>query len=114
MVDAKQLLAGLKRPRRTLEAHLRVQHRAPTQRDAAEAEWREALDARRTADTFETFCTVAHEHDDVSRTRTATCRAQGCRWRGIMTESRWLRQYVLRSQPEPLPDHPTWRSLPHL
>ena len=55
MVDAKQLLADLKKLRRTLEADLRDHHQTSTQRDAAQAEWREAFDARRTADTFETF-----------------------------------------------------------
>jgi hypothetical protein len=59
MVDAKKLLADLKRLRRTLEADLREQHQASTQRDAAQAEWREALDAKRTADTFETFWSAA-------------------------------------------------------
>jgi hypothetical protein len=58
MVDAKQLLAGLKRLRRTLEADLREQHQASPQRDAAQAEWHEALEAKRTADTFETFWTA--------------------------------------------------------
>ncbi len=59
MVDAKQLLADLKRLRRTLEADLREQHLASAQRDAAQTGWREALEARRTADTFETFWTAA-------------------------------------------------------
>jgi hypothetical protein len=59
MVDAKQLLADLKRLRRTLEIDLREQHHASAQRDAAQTEWREALEAKRTADTFETFWTAA-------------------------------------------------------
>ena len=59
MVDAKQLLADLKRLRRTLEADLREQHQASAQRDAAQAEWREALKAKRTADTLESFWTAA-------------------------------------------------------
>ena len=59
MVDAKQLLADLKRLRRTLEADLREQHQASAQREAAQTEWREALEAKRTADTFETFWTAA-------------------------------------------------------
>jgi hypothetical protein len=59
MVDAKQLLADLKRLRRTLEADLREQHTASPQRDAAQTEWREALEAKRTVDTFETFWTAA-------------------------------------------------------
>ena len=59
MVDAKKLLADLKRLRRTLEADLREEHQASAQRDAVQAEWREAFDAKRTADTFETFWTAA-------------------------------------------------------
>src|SRR3954452_10450296 len=59
MVDAKQLLTSLKRLRRTLEVDLREQHQASPQRNAAQAEWREALEAKRTADTFETFWTAA-------------------------------------------------------
>jgi hypothetical protein len=59
MVDAKKLLADLKRLRRTLEADLREEHQASAQRDAVRAEWREAFDAKRTADTFETFWTAA-------------------------------------------------------
>src|SRR5271166_790552 len=55
MVDAKRLLADLKRLHRSLQADLREQHAASAQRDAVQAEWRTAFDARRTADTFETF-----------------------------------------------------------
>lgn len=55
MVDAKRLLADLKKLRRTLEADLREQHAASAQRDAVQTEWRTAFDAKRTADTFETF-----------------------------------------------------------
>jgi hypothetical protein len=59
MVDAKKLLADLKRLRRTLEADLREQHEASPQKEAARAEWRDALESKRTADTFETFWTAA-------------------------------------------------------
>jgi hypothetical protein len=59
MVDAKQLLADLKRLRRTLEADLREQHQASAQRDATQTEWREAFEAKRTANTLETFWTAA-------------------------------------------------------
>lgn len=59
MVDAKKLLTDLKRLRRTLEADLREQHQASPERAAAQNEWREAFDAKRTADTFETFWTAA-------------------------------------------------------
>ena len=59
MVDAKRMLDDLKKLRRKLDADLREQHKESPQRDAAETEWREALEARRTADTFETFWTAA-------------------------------------------------------
>lgn len=52
MVDAKRL-------HRDLLRDLREQHAASPQRAAAQAEWQEAFDARRTADTFETFWTAA-------------------------------------------------------
>ena len=59
MVDAKRLLADLKRLRRTLDPDLREQHAASPQRDAVHAEWQAALNAKRTADTFETFWSAA-------------------------------------------------------
>jgi hypothetical protein len=59
MVDAKRLLADLKRLRRQIEDDLRQYHRDSRGRAAVEAEWREAFDARRTADTFETFWSAA-------------------------------------------------------
>jgi hypothetical protein len=59
MVDAKRLLADLKRLRRQIEDDLRQYHRASPGRAAVEAEWREAFEARRTADTFETFWSAA-------------------------------------------------------
>ncbi len=59
MVDAKRLLADLKKLHKTLVADLREQHTASAQRDAVQAEWRAAFDAKRTADTFETFWTAA-------------------------------------------------------
>lgn len=55
MVNAERLLADLKRLRRTLEADLRAHHASSAGRAAVEAEWQEARDTRRTADTFETF-----------------------------------------------------------
>ncbi len=59
MIDAKRLLADLKRLRRQTEDDLRQHHRASPGRAAVEAEWREAFDAKRTADTFETFWSAA-------------------------------------------------------
>ena len=59
MVDAKRLLADLKRLRRRLEDDLRQYHAGSSARAAVEAEWRSAFDARRTADTFETFWAAA-------------------------------------------------------
>ncbi len=59
MVDAKRLLTDLKRLHRDLLRDLRAQHGASPQRAAAQAEWQEAFDAKRTADTFETFWTAA-------------------------------------------------------
>ena len=59
MVDAKRLLADLKRLHRRLQEDLREQHAASAQRDAVHAEWRTAFDAKRTADTFETFWSAA-------------------------------------------------------
>ena len=59
MVDAKKLLTGLKRLRRKLEADLRAQHLASPQRETVHAEYRDAFDAKRTADTFDTFWTAA-------------------------------------------------------
>jgi hypothetical protein len=59
MVDAKRLLTDLKRLHRDLLRDLRGQHASSLQRAAAQAEWQEAFDAKRTADTFETFWTAA-------------------------------------------------------
>ncbi len=55
MVDAQRLLADLKRLRRRLEEDLRRHHESTTGRAAVQAEWQEARDTRRTADTLETF-----------------------------------------------------------
>ena len=55
MVNAKRLLDDLKRLRKTLEADLRSHHASSPGRSAIEAEWQEARDTKRTADTFETF-----------------------------------------------------------
>lgn len=59
MIDAKRLLADLKRLRKRLDDDLRTHHQASPGRAAAQAEHRAALDARRTAGTFETFWTAA-------------------------------------------------------
>jgi hypothetical protein len=58
MVNGKRLLADLKRLRKRLEEDLRRHHSASRGRSEMEAEWREAFDSKRTADTFETFFTA--------------------------------------------------------
>ncbi|WP_428394434.1 BREX-2 system adenine-specific DNA-methyltransferase PglX [Lichenicoccus sp.] len=55
MVNAERLLEGLKKLRKKLEADLRHHHVSSAGRAAIEAEWQEARDTKRTADTFETF-----------------------------------------------------------
>ena len=55
MIDAGRLLGDLKRLRKKLEEDLRCHHAASPERAAVEAEWREARETKRTADTFETF-----------------------------------------------------------
>ena len=55
MINAAKLLADLKRLRKVLDPDLRVTHAAGAQRDAVQAEWREAFDLGRTRDTFEAF-----------------------------------------------------------
>ena len=55
MINAGKLLADLKRLRKVLDADLRATHAAGAQRDAVQAEWREAFDLGRTRDTFEAF-----------------------------------------------------------
>jgi len=55
MINAAKLLADLKRLRKVLDADLRATHAAGAQRDAVQAEWREAFDLGRTRDTFEAF-----------------------------------------------------------
>jgi hypothetical protein len=59
MVDAGRLLEDLKKLRKTLESDLRRHHAASAARAAIEVEWREAQEAKRTADTVETFFGVA-------------------------------------------------------
>jgi hypothetical protein len=59
MVNAERLLEDLKRLRKKLEADLRRHHAASAGRTKIEAEWQEARDTRRTADTFETFFDAA-------------------------------------------------------
>jgi hypothetical protein len=59
MIDRQHLLADLKRLRRRLEGDLRRHHADGAARTAVEAEWREAFDAKRTAETFATFFDVA-------------------------------------------------------
>ena len=65
MIDAKRLLADLKRLRKQLEDDLRAHHAAGAGRVGVEAEWREAFDAKRTADTFETFFSAALDQASV-------------------------------------------------
>jgi hypothetical protein len=55
MVNAERLLDDLKKLRKKLEADLRGHHASSAGRAAVKAEWQEARDTRRTADTFETF-----------------------------------------------------------
>ncbi|TIL48219.1 BREX-2 system adenine-specific DNA-methyltransferase PglX [Mesorhizobium sp.] len=55
MVDARRLLADLKKLRKKLEEDLRRHHNGSPGRAAVEAEWREARETKRSADTFETF-----------------------------------------------------------
>jgi hypothetical protein len=55
MIDRQHLLADLKRQRRRLEDDLRRHHADGAARAAVEAEWREAFDAKRTAETFAAF-----------------------------------------------------------
>src|ERR1700704_2447736 len=61
MINARKLLADLKRLRRVLDADLRVTHAGGKQRDAVRAEWRDAFDLGRTRDTFETFLDSAFD-----------------------------------------------------
>ncbi len=53
------MLADLKRLRKRLEDELPRYHAASASREAVQAEWRAAFEARRTADTFETFWSAA-------------------------------------------------------
>jgi hypothetical protein len=55
MINAARLLADLKRLRKVLDDDLRVTHSGGAQREAVQAEWREAFDLGRTRDTFEAF-----------------------------------------------------------
>ncbi len=55
MVNAERLLDDLKKLRKKLEIDLRRHHASSAGRAAVEAEWQEARDTKRTADTFETF-----------------------------------------------------------
>ncbi|WP_134500751.1 BREX-2 system adenine-specific DNA-methyltransferase PglX [Microvirga pakistanensis] len=59
MIDAQRLLADLKRFRKKLEDDLRAYHAGSRFREAVQAEWQEARDTKRTADTFETFFSAA-------------------------------------------------------
>src|SRR5271166_4010341 len=58
MIDAGRLLADLKKLRKKLEEDLRRHHAASAARAAVEAEWRDAFETKRTADTFDTFFSV--------------------------------------------------------
>jgi hypothetical protein len=55
MINAAKLLADLQRLRNVLDADLRTTHAVGAQREAVQAEWREAFDLGRTRDTFEAF-----------------------------------------------------------
>jgi hypothetical protein len=59
MIDSKRLLADLKRLLNRLKDDLRRYHAATAGRAAVEAEWREAFEAKRTAETFEAFFDTA-------------------------------------------------------
>ena len=59
MIDAKRLLADLKRLRTRIEADLRAHHATSLGRATTQAEWDAARAAHRTTDTFETFWTVS-------------------------------------------------------
>jgi hypothetical protein len=59
MIDRKRLLSDLKRLRRRLEDDLRGHHSTGAARAAVEAEWREAFEAKRTAETFAAFFDAA-------------------------------------------------------
>ena len=59
MIDAGRLLADLKKLRKKLEEDLRSHHQVSAQRAVIESEWREALNTKRTADTFDTFFDAA-------------------------------------------------------
>src|SRR5947209_6144413 len=59
MIDSKRLLAELKRLLNRLKVDLRRYHAASAGRAAVEAEWREAFEAKRTAETFEAFFDTA-------------------------------------------------------
>jgi hypothetical protein len=65
MIDARRLLTDLKRLRKQLEDDLRAHHTTGAGRVAVEAEWQEAFDAKRTADTFETFFSAALDQASV-------------------------------------------------
>jgi hypothetical protein len=61
MINAAKILADLKRLRKVLDADLRATHAAGAQRDAEQAEWREAFDLGSTRDTFEAFLDSAFD-----------------------------------------------------
>jgi hypothetical protein len=65
MIDRQHLLADLKRLRRRLEDDFRRHHAAGPARTAVEAEWREAFDAKRTAETFASFFDAAFDQSAV-------------------------------------------------
>lgn len=65
MINAANLLADLKRLRKSLDADLRVTHSTGVQRDAVHTEWREAFDQGRTRDTFEVFLDGAFDQSVV-------------------------------------------------
>lgn len=65
MVDAKRLLADLKRLRRRLDDDLRQHHKASAGRAAIAAEWQDGYETGRTADTLETFFSSAVDQSAV-------------------------------------------------
>jgi hypothetical protein len=65
MIEPKRLLTDLKRLHLRLKEDLRRHHEVSAGRGAAEAEWREAFAAKRTAETFPTFFEAALDQASV-------------------------------------------------
>ena len=90
MIDAKRLLADLKRLRRRLDDDLREHHSASPGRAAVQAEWQAARDAGRTADTLETFWTAALDQAAVHWLLAAAFLV----WWGLRTLAIWRTEEV--------------------